>query len=117
VTDIGKIGHETKISQTTLYHWCHTWKEFPAWLPLPVDHRDCDLCIFTVEEEAAIREFIIADYVIPVTLFTNDDFRRIATEAFLTKCAESGQLPQFNCSNGFTKDFKSRNRFSSGRAN
>jgi hypothetical protein len=33
-------------------------------------------------------------------------------EAFLTKYAESEQLPQFNCSTGFIKDFQARNSFS-----
>jgi hypothetical protein len=65
---------------------------------------------------ATIRELIIANYVIPETLSTTDYVRRIATEAFLTKYAEPEQLPQFNCSNGFAKEFKSRNCFSSRRA-
>jgi hypothetical protein len=82
----------------------------------PVDDRDRDLRIFTAEEETVIREFIIANYLILGTLFTNDDFRRIAMEVLLTKCAESEQLPQFNCSNGFIKNFKSRNSFGSRRA-
>jgi hypothetical protein len=101
----------------TRYRRCHTWKEFPAWRPLPVDDRDCDLRIFTAEGEGAIREFIIADYVIPVTSFASDDFRRMAMDAFLTKDAEPEPLPRSNCSNGFIKDFKSRNRFSSSRTN
>jgi hypothetical protein len=55
-TDIGKIGHEIKIPQTTLYRWYHTWKEFLAWRPWRVDDRHHHLRIFTVDEETAIRE-------------------------------------------------------------
>jgi hypothetical protein len=99
-----------------LYRWYHTWKEFPAWRPWPVDDRERTLRIFTAEEETVICEFIIANCVIPGPLFTNNDFRRITMEAFLTKYAESEQLPQFNCLNGFIKDFKWRNSFSSRRA-
>jgi hypothetical protein len=51
----------------------HTWNEFPAWRPWPVDDHDRHLRIFTAEEETAIRKFIITNYVIPATLFTNDD--------------------------------------------
>jgi hypothetical protein len=102
-TDIGKIGHGTKIPQITLCRWCHTWKGFPAWRPWPVDDRDRHLRIFRAEEEPVIREFIITNYVIPGTLFTNNDFRRIAMEAFLTKHAESEKLPEFSCSNNFRK--------------
>jgi hypothetical protein len=32
-TDNGKIGSETKIPQTTLYHWYRSWKECPKWRP------------------------------------------------------------------------------------
>jgi hypothetical protein len=44
---------------------------------------------FKIEEEIAIREFIIANYVIPGGLFTKKDLWRIAMQAFLAKHQDS----------------------------
>jgi hypothetical protein len=115
-TDLGKIGSETRISPTTLYLWYPTWKDRPQWRPWRVEETDRHLRIFTTEEEIAIREFITANYVTPGALFTNEDFPRIGMQAFLAKHQDSEDLPEFNCPNGFIKDFKSKNGVSSRRA-
>jgi hypothetical protein len=47
---------------------------------------------FTTQEGIAIREFIIANSVIPGAFFTNKDFPRIAMQAFLPKRQDSEGL-------------------------
>jgi hypothetical protein len=116
-TDMGSIGHETKIPQTTLYRWHVMWRTDPGWRPWGRKTREADpRRIFSEGEETALREFIIANYVVPGALFTNADFQRIAIEAYLTKHRDSENPPPFNCSKGFINDFKRRNSFSSRRA-
>jgi hypothetical protein len=116
-TNMGSIGHETKIPQATLYRWHKNWQNDRDWRPWGrKTHEDPPRRIFSDEEETALREFIIANYVTPGTLFTDDDFRRIAMNAFLLKHKDSEKPPPFNCSKGFIKDFKVRNSFSSRRA-
>jgi hypothetical protein len=78
---MGKIGSEPRIPQTTLYRWYRTWKERSQWRPWGVEESDCHLRIFITDEEIAIREFLIANYVISGRLFTNEDFRWIAMRA------------------------------------
>jgi hypothetical protein len=61
--DMGEIGSETKIPQTTrLRMKCLEWR--------PVGARHRHLRIFTTEEEIAIPEFIVANYIIPRALCT-----------------------------------------------
>jgi hypothetical protein len=116
-TDMGAIGHQAKIPQTTLYRWHRNWRQDPEWRPWGRKVRDDPpRRIFSDEEEAALREFIIENYVVPGALFTNADFQRIAMDAYLMKYKDSDTPPPFNCSKGFIKDFKSRNSFSSRRA-
>lgn len=82
-----------------------------------MDTRSRHLRIFTTEEAIAIREPIVANYVIPRASFTSEDFLRTATEAVVRKYTDSEKPAEFNCSNGLVQDFKSRNSFSSRRAN
>jgi hypothetical protein len=111
-----KIDIKTKIPQTTLYRWYRTWKECPKWCPWRAEESYRHLCVFTTEEKIAIREFIIANFVISDILFTNEDFPRITMQAFFIKHQYSEDPPEFNCSNGFIKNIESRKKFSSRRA-
>jgi hypothetical protein len=49
-------------------------------------------------------------------VLTNDDSRRIARDAFLTKYLPPQTPADFNCSNGFIQDFKSQIWISSRRS-
>jgi hypothetical protein len=113
---LGKIGHETQIPQSTLYRWHKTWRTDQSWRPWREQAHAEHQRIFTKEEEEAIREFIVTNYLIPARLFTNQEFREVAVDAFLTKYRDCGRVPEFNCSDGFIHSFKDRNNFSSRRS-
>jgi hypothetical protein len=114
--DMGKVGHETQIPQSTLDRWYKAWRADHDWRPWRLQAHAEHECIFTNEEEQAIREFIVANYLIPGRLFTNAEFREVAMDAFLTKFRDRDQVPQFNCSDGFLHSFKERILFSSRRS-
>jgi hypothetical protein len=69
-----------------------------------------------MEEEEVITDHIIADQIAIGQLFTDQEFRQVAMDAFLAKYNEADTIPPFNCSDGFISDFKEQNHFSSRRA-
>ena len=69
--------------------------------------------IFTDEEEKAIVDFITNTYINQSRLFTNQDFREIAMNAFFEKHKNEEHLSEFSVSDHFISDFKKRNHLSS----
>ena len=72
--------------------------------------------LFTDEEEEATASYIVENYVVPGLMFTNADFQVLVTEALLTKCKDSPNIPEFTASKGFIQDFKKRNSFVTRRS-
>jgi hypothetical protein len=106
----------TQIPFTTLYHWNARWRSNPDWRPWNPETHRLHHHIFTREEEEVITDHIIADYIAIGQLFTDQEFRQVAMDAFLAKYNEADAIPPFNCSDRFISDFKERNHFSSRRA-
>jgi hypothetical protein len=108
------IGGETRIPRATLYLWHKKFVTNNQWRPYDQSVHGTFHRIFTDEEEAALKEYVVANYILPGNPFCDEDFPPIAMGAFLEKHAgNKGPIPEFNCSNGFISDFKTRNHISS----
>jgi hypothetical protein len=110
------IEQTTGIPHQRLYSWKRHWDVDPNWRPWKLEARGDHHRIFTVAEEQAISDHIMDTYLTPGLLFTDATFSEIAIQAFLEKYRDADPPVQFQCSAGFTNDFKKRNRFSSRRA-
>jgi hypothetical protein len=86
-----------------IYEWHKKWIIDGDWRPRDDQNRRVHHQLFTPEEEAAIREFIVTNYVIPEVLFTNENFRNLAMRSFLEKQSGiyiSKCLPDSSCDMG-----------------
>ena len=118
---IMSIHAETGIPYSTLSRWHRELMKNPSYNPLKKKYGQHKR-IFTDEEEDAIADFIIENYINPGLHFTDDDFRVIAMEAWREKYLpilnsddpnERKKFKNFSCSAGFISDFKYHHRFSS----
>ena len=105
---------EFGIPPSTLYYWYAKWQTNNEWRPWDSDRR-VQHRIFTDQEEA-MSEYIIVNFIVPGILFTNEDFKDLASQAYLEKYKDSETMPNFQASDGFVTGFKHRNNFSSRRA-
>ena len=70
-------------------------------------------CIFTDQEEAAIKDFIFSNFLSKGWYFDNEDFIEIAYHAYLEKYQnEERNKKDFLISRGFINEFKKRNKIS-----
>lgn len=58
-----------------------------------------------------MADFILENYIVPGKMFTNDDFKEMALQAFQEKYRDAEEMPVFTASNGFVQGFKQRNSF------
>ena len=106
-----KIG----IPLPTLYRWRDKSRNTPDWRPWKSEKRNQHR-IFTDQEETAMCDFIVKNFLEPGILFTNQDFKRIAANAWLEKHRGSDTPRRFEASDGFVTKFKKRHGFSTRRA-
>lgn len=104
------------VPHETLAGWYKQWSKDNEWRPYNYECHGIKHRIFTKDEEKAISDFILTEYIQQGFLFTNFEFRRIAVDAFLMKYQDIEDIPEFNCSDGFIQAFKKLNRFSSRRS-
>jgi hypothetical protein len=71
--------------------------------------------IFTGAEEATIADVIGENYISLHRRFANEDFIALTIDYWLMKFADDEKAPFFNCSPGFMRACKNRNRLSSRR--
>ena len=100
---------------STLYSWLSKWRVNPDWRPWKSDKR-LQHRIFSDKEEEALSCYIINNYITPGILFTNEDFKALAVQAYLEKYRDAEEIPEFQASDGFVTGFKKRNHFSTRRA-
>ena len=105
------IAIDLGVSKSTLYEWLAHYKENTEWRPYKT-YRSISKRLFTDAEEDAITDYIIAVYIAAGKYFGDDEFRDVATEAWLRKGGQGS--PMF--SRWFIYLFKKRNRFSSRKA-
>jgi len=98
---------------STISDWYGHYQLNPEWRPYNGKNHALHNRIFTDEEENAIAEFINENYTNQGKLFTDEDFREIAMNAFLDKHQNDENLPEFSVSDHFISDFKKRNHISS----
>ena len=103
------------IPASTLYFWLGKWKTNAQWRPWASDKR-LQHRIFDDNEEAAISSYIIDNYIVPGILFTNEDFKALAAQAYREKFKDVEEMPDFHMSDGFVTGFKKRNHFATRRA-
>ena len=107
---IPSISRRTGIPKTTLYTWRKCYRKDPQWSPQNNNWGKGNL-IFSEEEENNLAAYV-SDIIDQGILFTNEDFREIAIEYYLS-IRPNEDFKMFSCSNGFIADFKKRHRFSS----
>ena len=110
-----RLSTELGIPQSTLYRWRDTSKRDPEWRPWKTNKRNQHR-IFTDAEETSMCDFICRNFLEPGILFTNQDFKRIALDAWLEKYRDSDNDCRFEASDGFVTKFKKRHGFTSRRA-
>ena len=107
------------VTLPTVYRWKKQFDRDPLWRPWRT-RRGNDRRIFTDTEEAAISEFITENWLVPGRIFTDQDFQRVAHDAYAMKYLQEEELPEgirdFHASAGFIYDFKQRNGFTTRRA-
>jgi hypothetical protein len=91
-----------------------TWIIDRHWRQWNDQNRGVHHRVFTPEEEGAIKEFIVAKYVIPGVSLTNDGLHDVAIWAFLEKHSDIGtSVPFFNLPVRFILGIKLQNGLSS----
>ena len=113
---IYKLSKLSDIPETTLKYWKRCLTINNDWRPWNNNHG-LGHRIFTNDEEIAIKEFIVSNFLSQGYYFTDEDFVDIASQAYLEKNHQNNQMIQkdFLISRGFIYDFKKRNRISSRR--
>ena len=119
--DLAKVSKETGIPYSTISRWHYGLMHDVHFNPLAKkwgQHKR----IFTDEEEDAIADYIVSNYILPGLHFTDDDFIEIALQAHKEKYnqylesedpEERKKYKEFHCSRGFIADFKYHHGFSS----
>lgn len=110
--DLAFIAHNKKMPSSTIRTWKQKVKKDPDYDPR-IGYKRKRRAIFTIEEEEGIADYIRTNFLEQKRLFTDEDFRLIAIDAYLEKYRDADKVPHFNCSNGYIYDFKMRHRFSS----
>ena len=113
---LAKIGHQYQIPDSTIRGWYQKWLINPKWRPYDGSVHGLHHRIFTNAEEESIAEFIRANYIRTGLLFQNQDFKTLASQAFLEKYDEIEEVPEPMFSAKFVSDFKKRNGLSSRKA-
>lgn len=121
--DISKISKETNIPTSNLSRWRQELLKNPDYTPL-IKKVGLHNRVFTDDEENAIAEFIVENYIKPKLFFTDSDFKEIALIAWQEKYlpildsedeSVRKKYKEFHCSEGFINDFKKNHKFSSKR--
>ena len=119
--DLAKVSKETGIPYSTISRWHYGLMHDVHFNPLAKKwghHKR----IFSDEEEDAIADYIVSNYILPGLHFTDDDFVEIALLAHKEKYnrylessdpEERKKYKEFHCSRGFITDFKYHHGFSS----
>lgn len=102
---------EAGVSSSTLYDWKTQYDKDHQWRPYRTK-RSQSKRLFTDEEERDLADHIAEAYIARGIYFTDEDFQRLATDAWLEKGGKG--MPLF--SRGFIAKFKKRNGFCSRRA-
>jgi hypothetical protein len=105
-----RIREATDLTKSIIYRWRKQWILDRKWRPWDLSVHGRHHQTFNQDEEIGIKEYIIANYLIPEKIFSDQMFREIAIKAFLAKYEGEENVPEFNCSDGFVSDFKWRNR-------
>lgn len=105
------IAIDAGVSSSTLYDWKAQYDKDHQWRPYRTK-RSQSKRIFTDEEELALADHIAEAYIARGIYFTDEDFQRLAAEAWRKK----GGTGMPNFSRGFITKFKKRNGFTSRRA-
>ena len=110
---IPSLSKRTGIPQSTLYTWRKNFRKNPYWSPQNNDWGKCKR-IFSDEEENELVTYV-TNVIEEGNIFTNEDFKEIAIEYYLSLHSNDEDMKPFNCSNGFIADFKNRHKFTSKR--
>ena len=110
---IPSISKRTGIPATTLYTWRKCYRNNPTWSPQN-NYLGKKKRIFSDSEENELVSYITS-IIEDGNLFTNEDFKEIAIEYYLSIHELDEDIKPFNCSKGFIADFKSRHKFTSKR--
>ena len=110
------LYREFSVPSSTLRGWYTHFQHDAEWRPYNYDAHGAHHRIFTDQEEEAIAQFIEDNYFAQGYAFHNEDFKKIAVDAFLMKYRNAETVPEFQCSPGFITDFKERNNISQRRA-
>ena len=110
------LHREFSVPSSTLRGWYNHFQQDAGWRPYNYDAHGAHHRIFTDQEEEAIAQFIEDNYFAQGYAFHNEDFKKIAVDAFLMKYQDAETVPEFQCSPGFITDFKERNNISQRRA-
>lgn len=110
------LHREFSVPSSTLRGWYTHFRRDAEWRPYNYEAHGTFHRIFTDEEEESIAQFIEDNYFAQGYAFHNEDFKKIAGDAFLMKYRNAEKFPEFQCSPGFITDFKERNKISQRRA-
>lgn len=110
---ISKLAKEFGIPRTTIWRWTKRWKRDINYDPSDMKCHGTFNRIFTDEQESNIVEHINETRIKLGKYFPDFAFQSLIFDAYDEIYRDSDSPPSFNCSPGFIKDFKNRNRISS----
>jgi hypothetical protein len=93
-----RIRETTGLTKSMIYRWRKQWILDKKWRPWDLSVHGRHHRIFNQDEETGIKECIIANYLIPGIIFSDQMFRENAIKAFLVKYEREENVPEFNCS-------------------
>ena len=109
------LSQMSHIPESTLKYWKKRMTIDNNWRPWQYNHGVSHR-IFNNEEESAIKEFIVTNFLSQGFYFNDEDFADIAFQAYLEKSQNDQSFQKdFLISRGFISDFKKRNGISSRR--
>ena len=115
LVNIWRLSAALGVPKATIYRWKDKWTKNPEWRPWKSDKR-LQNRTFSDSEEQCISDYIMKNYIEAGILFTNQDFKQIAIDAWLEKHKDKKHpVPQFEASDGFVTGFKQRNGFATRR--
>jgi hypothetical protein len=93
-----RIREATDLTKSIIYRWRKQWILDRKWRPWDLSVQGRHHRIFNQDEETGIKKYIIVNYLIPGTFFSDQMFCEIAIKAFLAKYDGDENVPEFNCS-------------------
>lgn len=110
------LATEFTMPRITVSRYTKKWSSNPKYDPTDTSVHGQFHRIFTNDQEASIVDYINQNYIKPGNYFSDFMFQTFIFDAYDDVYTDQIDLPRFNCSPGFIRDFKNRNNISSRAA-